>query len=132
MAYIASIRVEAQEYGACKIIPPAGWQSRAAGSCAVPDSMRFSPRLMPIHKLMQGVGFQSAADTTVGAYRAKADEFKAALCRRHNIAPDDEAALEALGTKPAEAQKAAQAAQAMLGPQASVEELVRAALKGGG
>ena len=96
MAYIASIRVEAQEYGACKIIPPAGWQSRAAGSCAVPDSMRFSPRLMPIHKLMQGVGFQSAADTTVGAYRAKADEFKAALCRRHNIAPDDEAALEAL------------------------------------
>ena len=45
---------------------------------------------------------------------------------------DAEAALEALGTKPAEAQKAAQAAQAMLGPQASVEELVRAALKGGG
>ena len=43
MAYIASIRVEAQEYGACKIIPPAGWQSRAAGSCAVPDSMRFYP-----------------------------------------------------------------------------------------
>jgi len=44
---------------------------------------------------------------------------------------DTAAALEALGTKPAEAQKAAQAAQAMLGPQASVEELVRAALKGG-
>lgn len=96
MAYIASIGVEAQQYGACKIIPPAGWQSRAAGSCAVPDSMRFSPRLMPIHKLMQGVGFQNAADTTVGAYRAKADEFKAALCQRHNIAPDDEAAVEAL------------------------------------
>jgi Holliday junction DNA helicase RuvA len=44
---------------------------------------------------------------------------------------DTAAALEALGTKPAEAQKAAQAAQAMLGPKASVEELVRAALKGG-
>ena len=96
MAYIASIRVEAQEFGACKIIPPAGWRSRAAGSCAVPDSMHFSPRLMPIHKLMQGVGFQSAAPTTVGAYRARADEFKAALCRRHGVAPDDEAALEAL------------------------------------
>jgi len=96
MAYIASIRVQAQEYGACKIIPPAGWRSRAAGSCAVPDSMHFSPRLMPIHKLMQGVGFQSAAPTTVGAYRARADEFKAALCRRHGVAPDDEAALEAL------------------------------------
>ena len=47
-----------------------------------------------------------------------------------NIA-DTVAALEALGSKPAEAQKAAQAAQAMLGPQAAVEELVRAALKGG-
>ncbi|MBO60980.1 MAG: Holliday junction branch migration protein RuvA [Verrucomicrobiales bacterium] len=47
-----------------------------------------------------------------------------------NIA-DTVAALEALGSKPAEAQKAAQAAQAMLGAQATVEELVRAALKGG-
>jgi len=47
-----------------------------------------------------------------------------------NIA-DTVAALEALGSKPGEAQKAAQAAQAMLGPQAAVEELVRAALKGG-
>ena len=44
---------------------------------------------------------------------------------------DAAAALEALGTKPLEALKAAQAARAMLGPQASVEELVRAALKGG-
>ena len=44
---------------------------------------------------------------------------------------DTEAALEALGTKSGEAQKAAQAARAMLGPQATVEELVRAALKGG-
>ena len=47
-----------------------------------------------------------------------------------NIA-DTVAALEALGSKPAEAQKAAKAALAMLGPQAAVEELVRAALKGG-
>ena len=46
-----------------------------------------------------------------------------------NIA-DTVAALEALGSKPAEAQKAAEAAQAMLGAQATVEELVRAALKG--
>ena len=44
---------------------------------------------------------------------------------------DTVAALEALGSKTVEAQKAAQAARAMLGPQASVEELVRAALKGG-
>ena len=45
--------------------------------------------------------------------------------------PEHVAALEALGSKPAEAQKAAKAALAMLGPQAAVEELVRAALKGG-
>ena len=44
---------------------------------------------------------------------------------------DTAAALEALGSKSVEAQKAAQAAKAMLGDQASVEELVRAALKGG-
>ena len=44
---------------------------------------------------------------------------------------DTVAALEALGSKTVEAQKAAQAAKAMLGNQASVEELVRAALKGG-
>ena len=44
---------------------------------------------------------------------------------------DTVAALEALGSKTVEAQKAAQAAKAMLGDQASVEELVRAALKGG-
>ena len=44
---------------------------------------------------------------------------------------DTVAALEALGSKPAEAQKAAKAALAMLGPEAAVEELVRAALKGG-
>jgi len=47
------------------------------------------------------------------------------------ILADTVAALEALGTKQAEAQKSAEAARAMLGPQASVEKLVRAALKGG-
>ena len=55
---------------------------------------------------------------------------QAALSQDKTMA-DTEAALEALGTKPGEAQKAAQAARAMLGLQATVEELVRAALKGG-
>ena len=54
-----------------------------------------------------------------------------ALAAHDKPIADAAAALEALGTKPLEAQKAAQAARAMLGPQASVEELVRAALKGG-
>ena len=54
-----------------------------------------------------------------------------ALAAHDKPIADAAAALEALGTKPAEALKAAQAARAMLGPQALVEELVRAALKGG-
>ncbi len=55
---------------------------------------------------------------------------QAALSQDKTMA-DTEAALEALGTKSGEAQKAAQAARVMLGPQATVEELVRAALEGG-
>ena len=54
-----------------------------------------------------------------------------ALAAHDKPIADAAAALEALGTKPLEALKAAQAARAMLGPQASLEELVRAALKGG-
>lgn len=99
MAYIASIRQEAQRYGACKIVPPVGWRAPAAEpgrSCRVPDGLRFTPRLMPLHKLQQGVGFQMGAETTVGAFRAKADKFKEALCRHHGVASDDEEAIEAL------------------------------------
>ena len=73
-------------------------------------------------ELKDKVGVAVGAATALG---------QAAAPRDKTIA-DAAAALEALGTKPAEAQKAAQAAQAMLGPKASVEELVRAALKGGG
>lgn len=73
-------------------------------------------------ELKDKVGMAGGAATATG---------QAATTQDKTIA-DAEAALEALGTKPAEAQKAAQAAQAMLGPQASVEELVRAALKGRG
>ena len=72
-------------------------------------------------ELKDKVGVAVGAATALG---------QAAAPRDKTIA-DAAAALEALGTKPAEAQKAAQAAQAMLGPKAVVEELVRAALKGG-
>ena len=71
-------------------------------------------------ELKDKVGVAGGAATPLG---------QAAAPRDKTIA-DAAAALEALGTKPAEAQKAAQAAQAMLGPKAAVEELVRAALKG--
>ena len=74
-----------------------------------------------VRELKDKVGVAGGAATPLG---------QAAAPRDKTIA-DAAAALEALGTKPAEAQKAAQAAQAMLGPKAAVEELVRAALKGG-
>lgn len=96
LAYIASIRAVAQDFGACKIVPPAGWRGGAANRSHVPESLSFEPRLMPIHKLQQGVGFQPAAATTLAAYKEKADEFKAALCARHGLEPADEEALEAL------------------------------------
>ena len=67
----------------------------------------------------------------VGVAGGAATALGQGLAPRDKTIADTAAALEALGTKPAEALKAAQAAQAMLGPQASVEELVRAALKGG-
>ncbi len=72
-------------------------------------------------ELKDKVGVAGGAATPLGHAAAPRDKTIA----------DAAAALEALGTKPAEAQKAAQAAQAMLGPKAAVEELVRAALKGG-
>ena len=53
MAYIASVRVQAQRYGACKIIPPTGWRPRGAAG-VVPEDLSFVPRLMPLHTLQQG------------------------------------------------------------------------------
>ena len=63
-----------------------------------------------------------------------AGAWEAASAAR-TLSPDDQRindavlALMALGFKQAEAHDSVRAAQAMLGPQASVEELVRAGLK---
>ena len=60
-----------------------------------------------------------------------------AASARHSLSPDDQKtndatlALMALGFKQTEAHDAVRAAQAMLGPQATVEQLVRACLKKG-
>jgi Holliday junction DNA helicase RuvA len=61
-----------------------------------------------------------------------------AASAKHGLPPEDQKlndavlALMALGFKQIEAHDAIRAAQAMLGPQATVEELVRAGLKKGG
>jgi Holliday junction DNA helicase RuvA len=61
-----------------------------------------------------------------------------AASAKHTLSPDDQRlndavlALMALGFKQSDAHDTVRAAQAMLGPQAAVEELVRAGLKKGG
>ena len=87
---------------------------------------------------INGIG-KKTAERMVLELKDKVDHLHGGLPTALGQAPNDldksisdtVAALEALGSKTAEAQKAAQAAKAMLGNQASVEELVRAALKGG-
>ena len=87
---------------------------------------------------INGIG-KKTAERMVLELKDKVDHLHGDLPTALGQAPNDldksisdtVAALEALGSKTAEAQKAAQAAKAMLGNQASVEELVRAALKGG-
>ena len=39
IAFIASIRSEAQEFGACKIVPPAGWRRHGSGTLPLPETM---------------------------------------------------------------------------------------------
>ena len=113
-AYIASVRREAQRYGACKIVPPKGWRR---GSFGLDGAMRFEPRLMPLHKLQQGCGlperapppaslracvhpltcnghgartcrcgFQMAPPTSLREFKALADGMQAAWCAKHGVA----------------------------------------------
>ena len=86
-----------------------------------------------------GVG-QKTAERIVVELRDKvgaAGVWEAASAK-HTLSPDDQRlndavlALMALGFKQSDANDTVRAAQAMLGPQAAVEELVRAGLKKGG
>ena len=77
LRYIASVRQHCEKYGACKIVPPAGWRPAAPASELDEDATTFVPRLMPIHKLQQGCGFQMDARTSLRQFREKADAFKA-------------------------------------------------------
>lgn len=50
LAYIASIRGEAEEFGACKIVPPPGWAPRFALD---KKSLRFKTRVQRVHELQE-------------------------------------------------------------------------------
>ena len=104
--YIASIRREAAGFGACKIVPPPGWRPATP---KLPPEMPFTPRLMPIHKLQQAIGYAELAShrhlaarladdgghfshrykmggvTTVAQFEAAADACKKAFCAKHDI-----------------------------------------------
>ena len=73
MRYIEMVRMEAQKFGACKVVPPAGWRG---GKLALPPDLPFEPRLMPLHKLQQGCGFQMAPPTTLAKFAVQAAELK--------------------------------------------------------
>jgi Holliday junction DNA helicase RuvA len=87
---------------------------------------------------ISGVG-KKTAERIVVELRDKVGAAGAleAASARHSLSPDDQKtndatlALMALGFKQTEAHDAVRAAQAMLGPQATVEQLVRACLKKG-
>jgi hypothetical protein len=53
MAYINKIRAEAEEYGICKIIPPASFKPPFAHDFS---SLRFKTRLQKIHQLQEAIG----------------------------------------------------------------------------
>jgi Holliday junction DNA helicase RuvA len=104
------------------------------------DSFKLAVGTGDVKRLssINGIG-KKTAERMVLELKDKVDHLHGDLPTALGQAPGDldksisdtVAALEALGSKSVEAQKAAQAAKAMLGDQASVEELVRAALKGG-
>ena len=50
LAYIAKIRPEAEEFGACKIVPPPGWSPRFALDR---KALRFKTRVQSVHELQE-------------------------------------------------------------------------------
>ena len=50
LAYIASLRPEAEHFGACKIVPPPGWNPRFALDR---KTLRFKTRVQSVHELQE-------------------------------------------------------------------------------
>ena len=50
LAYIAKIKAEAEEFGACKIVPPPGWNPRFALN---KSTLRFKTRVQSVHELQE-------------------------------------------------------------------------------
>lgn len=50
LVYIAKIRPQAEEFGACKIVPPPGWKPRFALDR---KALRFKTRVQSVHELQE-------------------------------------------------------------------------------
>ena len=76
-AYIASIRFDAERFGICKIVPPAGWSPPDTWPARLRDPVQYATRAQRVDRLRSGKPFPEARDYTAGEYRAMADAFKA-------------------------------------------------------
>lgn len=73
LEYIKKIRLEAQEYGICKIVPPAAWNPPNMLDYSCPKI--FPTKLQNIETLQEGVGFDDGRNFTLSEYKLMADEF---------------------------------------------------------
>ncbi|SPR00706.1 unnamed protein product (mitochondrion) [Plasmodiophora brassicae] len=75
LAYIDSIRDDVEdEYGICKIVPPASWRPPVMFDDGKVET--FPTRIQPIHRLQEGIGFDYADRRyTVSEYKRMADDF---------------------------------------------------------
>ena len=80
LAYIERIRPQAERYGICKIIPPAGWSPPCCVDLA--SQRPFRTRVQNIHRLQQGTGFDYKARSAV-EYQRQAREFCDAWKAKH-------------------------------------------------
>jgi hypothetical protein len=74
--YLAKIRLEAEEFGICKIIPPVGWTPPCTISSREQSRALYKTRLQQIHRLQEGLPFDDGDEFTFTEYRKMAQEFK--------------------------------------------------------
>ena len=72
--YIAKIRPDAEQYGICKIVPPAEWNPPCLIDMQSPKL--FPTRRQAIHTLQEGErGFDDGKEYDIASYRLMADAF---------------------------------------------------------
>lgn len=67
LKYIASIRPEAEPYGICKVVPPAGWQPSFELD---KSTFRFKTRVQSVHELQNRRNASEAAEAFQQEYNA--------------------------------------------------------------